>query len=268
MSLENKFRKLKEYLKSLNTTAIAFSSGVDSTFLLKTAHEVLGEGVIALTAKSSIFPERELDEAIEFCKKEHIEHVILDFEPLQIEEFYVNPANRCYVCKKNLYKQFIKIAREHKIEHILEGSNIDDERDYRPGMQAVRELGIKSPLQTVQLTKDEIRILSQQMNLHAWEKPSYACLASRFVYGEHITEEKLKMVEKAEQLLFESGFKQMRVRIHENIARIEVMPEEFEKLMQLREKIVSGLKKYGFNYITMDLTGYRTGSMNETLDLK
>lgn len=265
---EKKLEKLKEYLKSLHSVAVAFSSGVDSTFLLKVAHDVLGDKVIAVTAESCSFPKRELNEAKEFCKKEQIQHVICKSEELEIEGFCQNPKNRCYLCKKELFQKIQEIAKEYDLESIAEGSNMDDNGDYRPGLQAVAELGIKSPLRYAELSKAEIRYLSQKLGLPTWDKQSFACLSSRFVYGETISEEKLKMVDQAEQLLLDLGFHQVRVRIHDKMARIEVMPEEFSKLIEeeCREKVVSKLKEYGFTYVSMDLAGYRTGSMNETLE--
>lgn len=262
-----KLEKLKEYLQSLDSVAVAFSSGVDSTFLLKIAHEVLKHNVIAVTIKSCLFPDRELREAIEFCKKDNIKHIIIEIDELNIEGFCENPTNRCYLCKKELFKKILEVAQAHNIKNVIEGSNIDDDGDYRPGMQAIKELNIKSPLRFAKLNKNEIRTLSKQYNLPTFDKPSFACLASRFVYGEKITEEKLKMVDKAEQLLLNLGFYQVRVRIHKSLARIEVMPEEFEKIMQNRNRITEEFKTYGFSYVTMDLIGYRTGSMNETLNL-
>ncbi len=269
MKLEKleKLEKLKEYLKNLKSVAVAFSSGVDSTFLLKTAHDILNDNVIAVTAKSCSFPQRELQEAIRFCKNENIKHIIVESEELNIEGFKNNPPNRCYLCKKELFQKIWQCAKDNHIENVAEGSNIDDEGDYRPGMQAVKELGVLSPLRTAGLSKAEIRTLSKEIGLPTAEKQSFACLSSRFVYGEEITEEKLKMVDKAEQLLLDLGFNQVRVRIHGNIARIEVLPREFEKILQNREKITSEFKMYGFSYVTMDLIGYRTGSMNETLNL-
>lgn len=263
--INEKFENLKIYLRNLQSAVVAFSSGVDSTFLLKTAKEVLGNNVIAVTAKSCSFPARELKEAEEFCKKEGIKHIITESEELNIEGFRKNPPNRCYLCKKELYEKIRKIADENNIQNIIEGSNVDDEGDYRPGMIAVKEAGVKSPLRESGLTKSEIRELSARYNLSTKDKQSFACLSSRFVYGEEITEEKLSAVDKAEQLLLDEGFKQVRVRIHSNIARIEIMPDEFEKLIAVREKVTGEFKKYGFSYVTMDLIGYRTGSMNEVL---
>lgn len=263
-----KFEILKEYLKSLKSVAVAFSSGVDSTFLLKTAFDVLGEKAVAITAKSCSFPNRELEETKKFCAKNGIRQIIVESEELEIDGFKKNPPNRCYLCKRELFEKIAKIAAQNSLACVAEGSNIDDEGDYRPGLQAVRELGVKSPLRFAKLGKTEIRLLSKDMGLPTWNKPSFACLSSRFVYGEEITEKKLKMVDSAEQFLLDMGFKQLRVRIHSNLARIEVMPEEFEKAIANSEKIHDELKKYGFAYITLDLKGYRTGSMNEVLKTK
>ena len=262
-----KYDDLKELLKSYGCVAVAFSSGVDSTFLLYAAKEALGERAIAISAKSCSFPERELNEAKEFCKTHQIRQIIFESEELEIEGFAQNPKNRCYICKRELFEKIIKIAAEEGITVIAEGSNLDDNGDYRPGLQAVAELGIKSPLRTIGFTKDDIRALSRHLDLPTWEKPSFACLASRFVYGETITKEKLGMVDKAEQLLLDLGFRQVRVRIHGAMARIEILPEEFPKLISddVRNRITTAFKSFGFTYVSMDLIGYRTGSMNEVI---
>ena len=267
-SLQNKYLELKKYLLSLNSVAVAYSSGVDSTFLLKTAVDTLSrDNVLALTAKSHSFPKRELDESIQFCKLENIRQIVFESEELSIDGFSNNPPDRCYICKKELFSKIKSIARENNINAIVEGSNADDINDYRPGMRAVAELEILSPLKKVGLTKNEIRALSKQLGLKTWNKQSFACLSSRFVYGEKITVQKLDMIDKSEQLLLDLGFKQVRVRIHNDVARIEVLPNEIERVMQFKDTIYSKFKEYGFRYVTLDLGGYRTGSMNDSLNI-
>lgn len=272
MELNEKYLQLQNELQKLGKIAVAFSSGVDSTFLLKAAVETLGrENVIAITTGASVFPEREQQETVDFCKENEIEHILFKIDPLEIEGFKENPINRCYLCKYHIFSKMKEIAKEKGFTHLVEGSNMDDLGDYRPGLMAIEELGILSPLRMAELTKAEIRELSKKMNLSTWEKPSFACLASRFVYGEEITEEKLRMVEQAEVYLMGCGYRQFRVRIHGKkpnlIARVEILPEEFDRFMvsEDREKTEQVLKDLGFAYVTLDLRGYRTGSMNETL---
>ena len=265
--MSDKKEKLEKLLESYKRVAVAFSSGVDSTYLLKMAQKVLGENVIAVTASSCSFPKRELEEAKTFCRENGIRHIVVESEELDIDGFRQNPKNRCYLCKHELFEKILSIAKENGIETVVEASNTDDDGDYRPGLVAVKELGIESPLRRVGLSKKEIREYSKELGLPTWNKQSFACLSSRFVYGETISEEKLAMVDQAEQLLLDMGFHQLRVRIHDKLARIEVHPSEFEKIMQEenRTKIFHELKQYGFTYVTLDLQGYRTGSMNETL---
>ncbi len=265
--IEEKLSRLKTALRKLGSVAVAFSGGVDSAFLLKVAHDTLGDNAVAVTAKSCIFPDREFKEAEAFCRQENITQYICETDELAISGFSENPPNRCYLCKKELLKGIEAIAHAHGIRHVIEGSNMDDLGDYRPGMQAAAELGVKSPLREAGLYKQEIRELSENAQLPTWDKPSYACLASRFAYGETITEEKLCMVERAEQLLMDKGLRQMRVRIHGTLARIEVPKEDFGRVMQegIRDEIAAKFKEYGFSYVTFDLQGYRTGSANEVL---
>ena len=265
--MSDKQEELEKLLESYKRVAVAFSSGVDSTYLLKMAQKVLGENVIAVTASSCSFPKRELEEAKTFCRENGIRHIVVESEELDIDGFRQNPKNRCYLCKHELFEKIRSIAKENGIETVVEASNTDDDGDYRPGLVAVKELGIESPLRRVGLSKKEIREYSKELGLPTWNKQSFACLSSRFVYGETISEEKLAMVDQAEQLLLDMGFHQLRVRIHDKLARIEVHPSEFEKIMQEenRTKIFHKLKQYGFTYVTLDLQGYRTGSMNETL---
>lgn len=269
-NIYEKYHKLKQYLAELGNVAIAFSGGVDSTFLLKTAQDVLGDNVIAVTARSCSFPLRELNEAKEFCSKEEITHIICDSEELELEGFSENPINRCYICKNELFTKIWDIAEKYKIKYVAEGSNLDDEGDYRPGLQAVAQQGVKSPLRYAKLTKQEIRTLSKEIGLSTWNKQSFACLSSRFVYGEIINEKKLGMVDRAEQLLLDLGFTQVRVRVHGELARIEIEPAEFSKMLceGNLQQIYQELKEIGFSYVTLDLGGYRSGSMNETLNLE
>jgi len=266
MNLDDKLISLKKYLRNLGSILVAYSSGVDSTFLLKVAHDELKENVIAVTFKSCFFTQKELKEACEFCKKENITHIIIDIDILKIKEIRENPSDRCYICKKELFKKAIEIANQYGIKNIIEGSNIDDISDYRPGMKAISELEILSPLKDCNFSKFEIRELSKQLKLKTAQKPSMACLASRIPYGEIISEIKLKMIERAENFLFNLEFKQLRVRLHgENTARIEILQDEFYKLIELREKIVEKFKEIGFKYISLDIEGYRTGSWNQLI---
>ncbi|HWQ79731.1 MAG TPA: ATP-dependent sacrificial sulfur transferase LarE [Anaerovoracaceae bacterium] len=266
--LHEKYEALKEYIKSLGSVAVAFSSGVDSTLLLKVAHDVLGDKAIAVTARSCSFPERELKEAAAFAQANGIVHIVVDSEELEIEGFCENPVNRCYLCKHELFSKMKEIAGKEGLQEVVEGSNMDDLGDYRPGLEAVRELGVKSPLRYAQLSKDEIRELSKELGLPTWEKQSFACLSSRFPYGESITVEKLKMVDQAEQLLLDLGFRQVRVRHHDPLARIEISEDQFSKIMkkEIRDQIFNRFREIGFTYVALDLAGYRTGSMNEVLN--
>lgn len=266
--IENKFQRLKDMIKNMGSLAVAFSGGVDSTFLLKVAHDILSDKCIAVTARSSTYPLREFNEASAFAISEGITHIIVDSEELDIEGFAQNPINRCYFCKHELFSKIWDVAWEKNIKNVADGSNIDDLGDFRPGMDAARDLKVVSPLKECELTKDEIRILSKVLNLPTWDKPAFACLSSRFPYGNTITREKLQMVEKAEEFLRDMGFRQIRVRHHENIARIEVGANELSLMLEIdkMKKIDLYLKGLGFAYVALDMQGYRTGSMNEVIN--
>ncbi|MCR4654629.1 MAG: ATP-dependent sacrificial sulfur transferase LarE [Lachnospiraceae bacterium] len=264
---KEKLEKLYSVLRGYESAAVAFSAGVDSTFLLKAARDVLKERCIALTADSPSFPEAERKAAYEFCRENGIKQIVFEPGELDNENYAANPKDRCYYCKHIIFGKMLELAKDEGISEVLEGSNADDETDYRPGMRAVSELGIKSPLKEAGLTKSEIRELSREMGLKTWDKPSFACLASRIPYGDRITREKLVMAGKAEALLFELGFTNCRVRMHGKVARIELLTSEFEKMLDpsVREKVTAGFKELGFDYTAMDLKGYRTGSLNEVL---
>ncbi len=268
MALQDKYDKLKEIIKGSESLAVAFSGGVDSTFLLKVAYDILGDKVVAVTAQSSTYPEREYRMAENFAKELGVKHVVIVSEELDIDGFSSNPVNRCYYCKKELFTKVHEVAREQGVKCVADGSNMDDIGDYRPGLKAVNELKVISPLKQAGMTKDDIRALSKELNLPTWNKQAFACLASRFPYGHEITKEKLSMVDQAEQILLDLGFRTVRVRHHENLARIEVSQEEMKKFFNeaLMDEIYQSFKGIGFNYVALDLKGYRTGSMNETID--
>lgn len=261
--------RLKKILKKLGKVVIAFSGGVDSTFLVKTAKETLGRGnVLAITAASETYPSSELKDARRLAKKIGVRHIVIRTGEFGDPRFKNNTPQRCYYCKRELFKEIAKVAKREGFRHIADASNYDDRKDYRPGSRAAKEKGIASPLKEARLTKDDIRRSSKKLGLPTWDKPSYACLASRIPYYDTITRRKLKMIEEAEDILRGGfGFSQVRVRRHGDIARIEVKPQEIEKFF--KGTVASGaakrLKDLGFKYVTVDLQGYRTGSMNEAL---
>ncbi|SNX55066.1 ATP-dependent sacrificial sulfur transferase LarE [Thermoanaerobacterium sp. RBIITD] len=267
MLLNEKYEKLKKYIEELGSAVIAFSGGVDSTFLLKICYDVLKDKAIAVTATSSTYPEREFREAIKLAKEIGIRHKIIRSEELEIEGFAKNHVNRCYYCKSELFSKLIKVAEEEGMKYVLDGTNADDTGDFRPGRRAAKELGVKSPLLECGFTKDDIRKMSKELGLPTWNKPAYACLSSRFPYGEEITSDKLSMVEKAEDYLLKLGFVGFRVRHHGDIARIELRQDQINMMMDenMRKDVIKKFKGVGFKYVSLDLEGYRTGSMNEAV---
>ena len=261
-SREEKEKKLAVLLEKCMPLAVAFSGGVDSTYLLHKAVKAGKEKVTALIMKTPSVPERELDEAVAFCKSRGISFFVLPADPFSAAGFRENGRDRCYICKHFLFSVLLEKAKEEGIPFVADGTNADDRKEFRPGLRALKELDIRSPLAEAGLTKKEIRELSEKEGLPTWNKPSFSCLATRFPYGEELTVEKLRRTEAAENLLAELGFTQRRVRVHGNLARIEVLPAEIPLLLERRDMISSRLEELGFLYTTVDLKGFRSGSMD------
>lgn len=268
--LAEKRDRLLSILKGYGSLIVAYSGGVDSSFLLAMAHEALNKNLLAVTASSPLHPEWETREAENFAKSLGVKHIIIQSKEMNRADFKSNTKERCYLCKKHLMEELLKISSQRNIQHVAHGANIDDFNDYRPGFAAAQEMGIKAPLVDANLTKNDIRYLSKQMNLTTWNKPSMACLASRIPYGTPITIENLKMIEQAEQVLTDIGFTGCRVRVHGKVARIEVDAEDIKRIMDpnTRSFIVEKLRTIGFFHVAVDLEGYRQGSMNRDLNLK
>jgi uncharacterized protein len=261
-----KFESLIDSLKKMEKVAVAFSGGVDSSFLLAAAMLALNENVLAITVDSPSLPSYELEEAIQLARNLNVHHLVLHSDSIE-EEVKHNPVNRCYFCKKIEYGAIKEEASKAGIIYVLDGSNADDLKDYRPGMKAKEEVNVSSPLLENGITKAEIREFSKILNLPTWNKPAYACLYSRIPYGQEIKIEDLRKVEKSEKFFIDKGFRTIRVRCHDKLARIETDPDSISKLFTepLKSEIISSLKSFGFDFITIDLIGYRLGSFNETI---
>lgn len=263
--IQEKLHRLKEILQGCQGAVLAFSGGVDSTFLAAIAQDVLKDKLLLVTASSETYPQHEKEAALETARLLGARHQLIFTRELFDENFVANSPQRCYFCKKELFSRLWEIARENGFSAVLDGANYDDLGDYRPGMRAAGELEVKSPLFEAMLTKEEIKVLSREMGLPTWAKPSMACLASRFPYGERITEEKLLMVSKAEDYLRSLGLDIIRVRHHGNLARLEVAPEDFSRIISMAGEIEKELRSIGYIYVTLDLKGFRSGSMNEAM---
>ncbi len=267
MEVEEKLSKLKVIVSKLESVVVAFSGGVDSTLVAKVCYDTLKDNSMAVTARSETYPDFEFKESQELAREIGIKHMVVDTSELAIEGFANNPPERCYFCKTELFGKLKEIAKEHGFLNVADGANSDDTQEFRPGLKASKELNIRSPLKEAGLAKEDIRKVSKLLDLPNWNKPAYACLSSRFPYGQSITEEKISMVSKAEKYLRDLGLIQFRVRHHETIARIEVLPEDIHTLTNspAKEDLTARFKEIGFTYVTLDLTGYRSGSMNEVL---
>jgi len=265
--IEDKYERLIDLLRTLNKVVVAYSGGVDSTFLLKASLDALGpERTLAVTADSETYPERERDEAVALAAELGAPHEVIHTSELDIPGYAENTSNRCYFCKNSLFDHLIPIAKAKGYDHVVFGAIADDLGEHRPGLKAAHERGVRAPLLEAGMTKAEIRHLSRKFGLRTWDKPSFACLSSRIPYGETITKEKLSMIDRAEHFLIQLGFRQVRVRQHGNMARIEVPFEQLSAVVAVAETVTAKLNEIGYTYVSLDLRGYRSGSMNEALN--
>lgn len=265
MLTDEKIKKLKQSITEMGSTVVAYSGGVDSTLLIRVAYEVLGERAVAVTAVSASLPTREREEAKALIRQIGAKHEIIQSQETSDPNYLANTPDRCFFCKSDVYDKLFAYAQQHGYQFILDGTNADDVGDHRPGRKAARQYGVRSPLQELGFSKADIRELALQYGLPNWDKPSAACLSSRIPYGTAITLPTLSQVEKAEEYLHELGLRQVRVRHHNLIARIEVEPEDFNHLLSQSQQVVTRFKDLGYAYVTLDLAGFRTGSMNEVL---
>jgi uncharacterized protein len=265
--LKEKTARLKKIVAGMKSVAVAYSGGVDSTLLLKVCADALGDKCLAVTARSETYPQDELEAARRYARAFGVRHVVIETSELAIAAFADNPPDRCYHCKKELMARLRAVADENGLACVADGTNADDPGDYRPGLKAAEEAGARQPLREAGLTKQDVRDLSRELGIEGWDRPAQACLASRLPYGEKITREALEMVERAESLLHEMGFRQCRVRRHGHVARIELAPEDIPLFIRMdeRDNLVEKIKDLGFKFVALDLEGYRTGSMNEEL---
>ena len=265
-TIEKRLRELESIIAPRGSALVAFSGGVDSSLALAVAARALPEGkVLAVTSNNETYLPSELDLASGFAASMGVEHLVIDTRELDNPDYASNPTNRCYFCKSTLYSDLAALAKERGYACVIDGANKDDEGDYRPGRKAARELGVLSPLSVADVTKEEVRALAKHLGLPSWDKPALACLSSRFPYGQEITPEKLRQVTRAEEFLRAEGFQQVRVRHHGEIARLEVGPQELERAFAMRDEISAELKDAGFLYVTLDLAGYKSGSLNAAL---
>jgi uncharacterized protein len=264
---QSRLEKLKALLREMESVAIGYSGGVDSTLLIKVAHDVLGDRAIAVIGASEAFPQGEVEAALQVARPIGIEVVCVPTHEMSDPAFRVNNPDRCYHCKSELFSVLRRVADERGLRWVADGSNADDAGDFRPGMEAAREQGVRSPLREVGMTKADVRAVARALGLSNWDRPSFACLSSRFPYGTEITHELLQRVDACERYLRELGFRQFRVRHHDTVCRIEILPEDFERLLAVRQSVLEAFRRHGYTYVTLDIEGFRSGKMNDVIRL-